>query len=501
MRTPQPAPQWLIDKCGRVDTRRQTPRHQVTAEVDQAAARKRGVHYVCEEAPDALLGGRNDTAYKVAAYLRDLGLDQDNTQDLMDYWSADKCEPPMDPEEVDHVVNSVFRYGRNAPGSASPEAHFDPIDEPAAESPGGDNMPNLDPKPKKSGFKFISAAEIMEKLGPTDWQVKDFLETDSLGVIFGDQQSYKSFLALDVALCTAAGIPWHSHRTKQGPAVYIAGEGHNGMSKRIAAWGAHHKIDISNLPFRLSEHSATMLDSKSAKEVALAIAEISEELGPPAIIVVDTLSQNMGGDENSTADGSAFMKALNELLRAKFKATVIVIHHVGRKEKERSRGSYTIENNADFVYMLKRDSGKPTVELTNKKMKDAPPPPPIAFIAQSVVVAEMVDDSGDKQLIDSLVLETDDNRPSRKEPTSTARKAMEIISAFAESKGLPWHGNEVEIEAKQLRDFYAKDAKSAGAAQTAKKKYSRHITRLEDEGYLVRQGDMLTVLMFPNTEN
>jgi hypothetical protein len=87
-------------------------------------------------------------------------------------------------------------------------------------------------KAEKCGktFKFNSISDL--KATPPRFIIKPILEADTLAVAFGDPETYKSFLAIAMACCVAAGISFHGHKVKSEPAAYIAGEGHGGLARR-----------------------------------------------------------------------------------------------------------------------------------------------------------------------------------------------------------------------------------------------------------------------------
>lgn len=244
-------------------------------------------------------------------------------------------------------------------------------------------------------FKLIHARDILAKLGPIDWQVKGYIETDTTGILFGDPGSYKSFIALDLGLHCAAGIPWHNHDVKQGPVIYVAGEGHGGFARRLKAWELHHEHEISDLPVYFSQQAASLYDEESAEVVTNAIDGIVEELEEtPVMIVIDTLARNFGpGDENSTADMNVFVDNVDKMLRAKYGCTVLIVHHTGHANKERARGAMALKGALDYEYRLEKQFDN-KVRLTCTKMKDAVEPPETWFEGHSVIVG--MQDDGDE---------------------------------------------------------------------------------------------------------
>ncbi len=128
------APAWLIDRCGRPRERVQgNPPSDHPADINPDAASARARHYLEHEAPLAVEGqGGDETAYKVAARLKDFGVPLAQAQELMDaHWNA-RCSPPWSPDELGVKVNNAYQYGQEAPGSAAPEAVFPPVQQSAA---------------------------------------------------------------------------------------------------------------------------------------------------------------------------------------------------------------------------------------------------------------------------------------------------------------------------------------------------------------------------------
>jgi 5S rRNA maturation endonuclease (ribonuclease M5) len=101
-------------------------------------------------------------------------------------------------------------------------------------------------------FKFIHNADILKNLRPIEWRIRDVLVEKSFYYNFGDSGHYKTFVELDRCLCIASGIDYHGHKVKQGPVFYIAGEGQQGIGRRIAAWHAIHGTKAADVPFFIS---------------------------------------------------------------------------------------------------------------------------------------------------------------------------------------------------------------------------------------------------------
>jgi hypothetical protein len=158
----------------------------------------------------------------------------------------------------------------------------------------------------------------------------------------------------------------------------IAGEGHNGLTRRFAAWAKDRGVSIASAPLFMSNRPAQFLDRESAREVAEAVYALAAQHGPPALIEIDTLARNYGpGDENSTSDMGAFIAAVDDL-KAQFPGcAVLIVHHSGHGDKQRARGAMALKGALDCEYRVEKADS--LIRLVNTKMKDAEPPAPLAF--------------------------------------------------------------------------------------------------------------------------
>jgi len=230
----------------------------------------------------------------------------------------------------------------------------------------------------KLAFEFTRADSL--ELTEIKWVVDDYIEADSLAQVFGDPGGGKSFVAIDLACCVATGKPWHGHDVKQGSVFYIAGEGHNGLARRLKAWQIGNGTSLAGVPLYKSHRAAQLYDATEAAVVAESIKQLSAEANCiPSMIVIDTLARNHGGDENSTQDMNAFIQHLDVYLRQPWRCCVMVVHHSGVADKDRSRGSTALKGALDAEYKCQLDSNSKTIAFESKKMKDAEMPSPKNF--------------------------------------------------------------------------------------------------------------------------
>jgi hypothetical protein len=154
----------------------------------------------------------------------------------------------------------------------------------------------------------------------------------------------------------------------------------------------------------ISHRPAQLVNAAAAAEVANAVAEIQAASGQrPAMIVVDTLARNFGGEENAAEDMGAFVANLDIFLRksGEWDATVLIVHHSGHGDKSRGRGSSVLKAAVDAEFALTKDESR-VVRMEATKMKDAEYPEPVAFKLEGVALDGLFDDEG--QPVTSAVL-------------------------------------------------------------------------------------------------
>lgn len=239
---------------------------------------------------------------------------------------------------------------------------------------------------------FEPVSSIVKSLSSIKWLVKDYLEMDALSMVFGPSGAGKSFVVADLAACVATGTRWMNKDVKHGAVFYIAGEGHNGLARRFAAWSKHHGVKLEGAPLFKSKRAISMLDPNAADKVRAEIERIIKETGHvPVLVIIDTLARNFGqGDENKQQDANRFIEHLDTYIRRPYGANVMTVHHSGH-DMDRARGSSVFKAAMDQEFWVKGLNGQ--IELTTTKMKDAELPPPQRFRIKQIDL-NVVDEDG-----------------------------------------------------------------------------------------------------------
>lgn len=254
-------------------------------------------------------------------------------------------------------------------------------------------------------FTLTRADHIERKA--TDWLIRGYLVRDTLAGLIAPPGACKSFLAVDWACRVATGTDWYGREVKAGAVFYLAGEGQRGLRKRIDGWEKANGVSLNGAPLFIASSLPFLCDEGNAQQTVEIIEEMADTIffdggTEPALIVVDTVARAMNGaNENSTEDMGRFVASL-DLLRARWNATVLTVHHTGHAAADRGRGSsnYGASLDSDFYLTAKGD----LVLLTSgPKAKDWRPPPPVTLTRVEVPV-EVPGDDGEPVMETTLTL-------------------------------------------------------------------------------------------------
>lgn len=354
---------------------------------------------------------------------------------------------------------------------------------PAPTAPAADSADSeYTSKPSKPRFVMID--EFCKFPPAQSWTIREYLEPDTIGVIYGESQSFKSFIVINLLCHIAVGKAWCGKKVNQGLCLYIAGEGGNGLSKRFRAWFEHHKEPMRNIA--ISTVPLELCDPNNADELIADIQTLIGDLGQvPLVIVLDTLSTHFGaGDENKTSEMRAFMQSIRKL-RIATKATILIIHHVGHGNKERERGSISIAQDVDWRYRVERTSETSITTLINMKSRDAERPPPLSWRMESVPLPWVEDDGNGGWIpMSSLVPVPIENQPAPPKPEylpKAQRIALDALRTALIEHGVEGKGV-VSVAEDQWREAAYEAGISKGKQEAKRQAFVRTSRELTENG-------------------
>ncbi len=217
-----------------------------------------------------------------------------------------------------------------------------------------------EPAPRR--FKLVRLNDIAPSR-QRRYIIKGIIPRAGIVVVWGPPKCGKSFWTLDLLLHIALGRQYRGRRTKGGPAVYLALEGHAGFDDRVEAFKRANDW-AKDGPFYLVKARLDLV-----RDHAALIHEIRDQAGEelPAIVAIDTLNRSLVGSESKDEDMSKYLAAA-EAIRDAFDCTVVIVHHCG-VDGTRPRGHTSLTGTVDAQLAAIRDAQK-NVIVRVEFMKD-----------------------------------------------------------------------------------------------------------------------------------
>lgn len=354
-------PSWLP---ARAATKREA--HAADAELDLptnvARAREMLRDYI-SRGEVAVEGGGGDTkTYQVACEVLNFGLTPQAALDVMEDWNA-ACDPPWQSDELETKIANAASYAQNEAGAwaVAPAAETFAGMEKFANS-AKNNTPNT-----LSKFYPYDLTET-EAFQPPAWIIPDLIPERGTVQIAGKHKSFKTFLALDMALGIAAGARTFGYVPEARPVVYAVGENaHALVLNHVPAWCEAREV-TRPIPFYVV---AAVPQASVLGEAQELVKAVRARGIVPGVLVIDTATRALRGlDENSAKDMGLF-SAMCEFLQKELACTVIVIRHTGKDESRGGRGSNVIEGDFDTMLHVVRHEKSMTVALSVKEQRNA----------------------------------------------------------------------------------------------------------------------------------
>ncbi len=252
-----------------------------------------------------------------------------------------------------------------------------------------------------------------------DWMIDGLLLERSLAVMFGAGATFKSFLALDIALHLATGRSWHGRPVLAGTVVYAAGEGVDGLCARLDAWT--NRYQVKELPHFYAMTEVPRLCDEA--DVSRLLARLKSMHTAPRLVIIDTLAWAMeGADENNTGDMTKAVSAAKRI-RDELGCAVLIVHHTNKSGL--MRGNEALRNNVDCMIETRAEERRITLHCN--KQKDRPNFADLTFLGGVVEI-----DGGD-----SLVFEPTSAMPVGRKLKPNEEKALDILQS-AMPQGLTW---------------------------------------------------------------
>lgn len=294
--------------------------------------------YLIDRAPEAIeKAGGDHATYSVACRVRGYGLSEEVAFDLLaDHWNDDKAFPPWNPDELRTKVANAYRHATGAWGGETAAGEFADMDtadldigvSPIVKRMADDAASDL-PVTRASSFANSPVPE-------REWHVAGLIPAKTVTLLSGDGATGKSLLALMLAAATATGRQWLGRDVGHGGCIYLSAEDDaDEVHRRLADiernfGGSLAKLDkLAIIDLAGKDAVLGMLDSSRSDIKATELFDKVKRYAArtrPRLIILDTLADIFGGEENVRVQARRFVGLLKGLALESGAAIVILAH-------------------------------------------------------------------------------------------------------------------------------------------------------------------------------
>jgi len=183
---------------------------------------------------------------------------------------------------------------------------------------------------------FIRASSLNEiPPAPRDWHMEGWIPGRTVTLLSGDGGVGKSTLALQLAVSTAAARPWLGSTPKPGPVIYVSAEDdQDELHRRLDEICTGHGIGLDSLAdlhlWDLTNDDATMAVEGRDGGIEptdrwATLVGLAGELNP-VLIILDSLADIYGGNENIRPQVRQFVALLRRLAIKEGLAVLVLAH-------------------------------------------------------------------------------------------------------------------------------------------------------------------------------
>jgi hypothetical protein len=238
------------------------------------------------------------------------------------------------------------------------------------------------------------AYRLAERSEEHRWLVTGLWSEQAVGIVGGEPKCCKSFLALDLAVAVAAGVPCLRRFAvpRAGRVLLFAAEDAlHIVRRRLEGISAAAGVALVNLDIQVITAPTVRLDlDADRRNLAETVARLK-----PRLLILDPFVRLHRIDENASGEVAPLLAYLRELQR-RHDVAVLVVHHAkkgggGVRAGQALRGSSEFHAWGDSNLYLRRDGDDLSLSVEHRA---APSMPPITIeLAQrgTALALEVVD--------------------------------------------------------------------------------------------------------------
>ncbi|HWE17332.1 MAG TPA: AAA family ATPase [Hyphomicrobiaceae bacterium] len=189
------------------------------------------------------------------------------------------------------------------------------------------------------------AWRLAEEAPELRWLVTQLWSQHAVGIVGGEPKCCKSFLALDLAVAVAGGVPCLRRFAVPDPGrvlLYAAEDAHPIVRRRLEGIATAAGVDLRDLDIQVITAPSLRLDLVADR---LALQEVVARL-QPRLLILDPFVRLHRIDENASGEVAPLLAYLRELQR-RYALAVLVVHHA-KKSAGNVRAGQALRGTSEF---------------------------------------------------------------------------------------------------------------------------------------------------------
>lgn len=231
-------------------------------------------------------------------------------------------------------------------------------------------------RPRVTAFGRVSWGDLDTPGREIEYLIDDWMTEGDVSILGGASGSGKSFIAIDMGMALARGVPWLGKETRRSLVVYQAGEGGKGVKNRLRAYRKHHrltgeaKVPFELLTARIDIYAANDRGGDTDKLIE-AINGIKLEYPDldRLVIFIDTFATAQGAADEISGKDMAIVLNNVERIKRETGAHVCLVHHMNADGKK-LRGHTSLRANVDQVFLVSNNEQTRVKTMVLDKIKD-----------------------------------------------------------------------------------------------------------------------------------
>ena len=232
-----------------------------------------------------------------------------------------------------------------------------------------------------SPFPVVRPSDLQTSAGSSaPWLIDQLWTAQAVGIIGGTPKSFKTWMALEIAVSVASGSTCLATYAVASPGpvlLYAAEDSQSAIRSRLESLARHHGLDLASLDIRVITADSLRLDRTADQERLEATLLVHR----PVLLILDPLVRLHAIDENAAGEIAALLGYLR-LLQRKTGAAIALVHHARKNVSANGGAGYSLRGSSDlyawvdsFLY-LRRHHGQLMLSVEHRS---ASAPEPLAL--------------------------------------------------------------------------------------------------------------------------